>query len=82
MQFNIPWFIYLIAALSIMKLYDYIYITKNRYEIISQEIPERFDISDDTGAILAMAIVALFVLSPFIVSTIVVPFGGHTITNK
>ena len=79
LQFHIPWFVYLICALAVMKLYDYIYITKNRYQRINKEIPKKFGISDDTGAMICVAIVALLILSPFIITTIFVPFGsGHT----
>ena len=79
LQFHIPWFVYLICALAVMKLYDYIYITKNRYQRINKEIPKKFGISDDTGAMICMAIVALLILSPFIITTIFVPFvSGHT----
>jgi len=81
LQFHIPWFVYLICALAVMKLYDYIYNTKNRYQRITTEIPKKFSISDDTGAMICMAIVAILILSPFIITTILVPFGGHTI-NK
>jgi len=81
LQIHIPWFVYLICTLAVMKLYDYIYITKNRYERITTEIPAKMKISDDTGAIICMAVVALLILSPFIVTIILVPFGGHTI-NK
>ena len=81
-QFHIPWFVYIIGALAVIKLYDYIYITRDRYQKVATEIPKRFNISDDTGAVICMAIVAIFILSPFIITTIFVPFGGHTLTNK
>ena len=81
LQFHIPWFVYLICALAVMKLYDYIYITKDRYQRITAVIPKKFKISDDTGAMICIAIVALLIFSPFIITTILVPFGGHTI-NK
>ena len=79
LQLQIPWFVYLICALAVIKLYDYIYITKHRYQRITAVIPKKLKISDDTGAMICIAIVALLILSPFIVTTILVPFGGHTL---
>jgi hypothetical protein len=75
-QFHIPWFVYLICALAVIKLYDYIYITRNRYQRITTEIPNKIHISDDTGAMICITIAALLILSPFIITTILVPFGS------
>jgi len=66
-----------VCALAIMKLYEFIYVTKNRYERIRVQIPAKFKISDDTGAIISMVVVALLILSPFVITIILVPFGGH-----
>ena len=81
-QFHFPKLLFLFIALAVMKLYDYVYSTRNRYKIIVTEIPVEFSISDDTGAVICIGIVFLTTLSPFIVSTILIPFGGHTLTNK
>ncbi len=81
LHFHISWFLYLIGALAIMKFYDHIYITKNRYQRIITELPDKFNISDETGAMICIALAGLLILSPFIVTTILVPFGGHTETG-
>lgn len=56
----------LIFGLGAMQLYEYIYITKSRYEDISLAIYGKTNISDDTGAIIAMMITVLGMGSPFI----------------
>jgi len=68
-------------ALAVMKFYDYIYNTRNRYQVIVKKIPLKFNISDDTGAMICIGIAFLTILSPFIMATIVVPFGGHTVVK-
>ena len=77
LQYNIPVILLVVCALAIMKLYEFIYVTKNRYERIRVQIPAKFKISDDTGAIISMVVVALLILSPFVITIILVPFGGH-----
>jgi hypothetical protein len=78
-QFDPPWYVYAIIALTIMKIYDYIYNTRNRYEKIAKTIPDKTGITDDRGALISIVFLGLFTLSPFIVITILVPFGGHTV---
>ena len=83
LQFHFPKLLYLVIALVVMKLYEYVYTTRNRYQIIVKEIPLKFNISDDTGTIICIAIAFLTILSPFIVTIIVVPFGGgHAVIHK
>jgi hypothetical protein len=78
-QFHISKLFFVLGALATMKLYDYIYISNNRYEKIFTVIPQKFSISDDTGATICIIIAGFCILSPFIVSTFLIPFGGHTI---
>ncbi len=82
LRFHFSKLLYSVLAVLVMKLFDYIYTTKNRYQIIATEIPAKFNISDDTGAIICIGIAFLTIMSPFIVSTIVIPFGGHTLRNR
>lgn len=71
---HVKWYAFLACALAVFKLYDHIYITKKRYDKIKDEIPHKFKFSDDTGAYIAIGILALLMLSPFIVSNILFPF--------
>ena len=80
-QFDIPLVVYTILALFVMWLYQYIYITKNRYQLIKQKIPEKLGVSDDTGSWVCIFIVGLLTLSPFLVTIITVPFGSGAVKN-
>lgn len=81
LQFHFPKLLYLVMALAVMKLYDYIYTTKNRYQLIAKTVPLRFNISDETGTMICIGLAFLTILSPMIVATMVIPFGGHVVTK-
>ncbi|WP_419701273.1 hypothetical protein [Mucilaginibacter sp. NFX135] len=79
-DFHFPKLLFLLLGLGIMWLYDYIYIKKNRYGLITPMF-DRFP-NKDNSVTISIIVVAVCILSPFIVTTIFVPFGGHPISKK
>jgi phosphatidylglycerophosphatase A len=75
-KFQIPKLIFLVIALLIMKLYDFIYVTNKRYQKITSNRNQILVFNENIGMWISMAIVAICILSPFIVITIFVPFGS------
>ncbi len=70
-------FIFILIALGLMKLFDFIYIKKRRYESIDPIREFRFlgNISNNTRAIIAIIIVFVAFLLPLFVLMTFVPFG-------
>lgn len=79
-NFHFPKLLFLLLGLSIMWLYDYIYIKKNRYGAITPMF-DKFP-NKNNGVTISIIVLALCILSPFIVTTIFVPFGVHPIPQK
>jgi len=52
--FEIPKLCFVILALMIMKLYEFIYITKNRYQKIIDD--NKFDLDKDIGTVISIFI--------------------------
>ena len=69
-QSTISLLYFLIIGLGAMLFFQYVYVSRNRYEKISKKIPEYFFISDDTGATISIAITSLLIMSPFIILVI------------
>jgi len=74
-DFHFPKLLFVLLGLGIMWLYDYVYIKRDRY----QQIYSKYNntINKGAGIIIAFALIAIFILSPFIVITIFVPFGDQ-----
>jgi len=79
-NFHFPKLLFLLLGLGIMWLYDYIYIKKNRYGTITPMF-DKFP-NKNNGVTISIIVLALCILSPFIVTTIFVPFGVHPIPQK
>jgi len=79
-NFHFPKLLFLLLGLGIMWLYDYIYIKKNRYGAITPMF-DKFP-NKNNGVTISIIVLALCILSPFIVTTIFVPFGVHPIPQK
>lgn len=79
-DFHFPKLLFLLLGLSIMWLCDYIYIKRDRYVLIAPKF-DKFP-NKSNGAIISIIVIAAYILSPFIVITIFVPFGGHAISTK
>ena len=71
--------IFIIIGLAIMKILDYIYIDKNRYESINPTIRFRFlnSISDRKKSIIAVILIFFFFFLPFLVLILYMPFGKN-----
>jgi hypothetical protein len=74
--YEISKWIFLVIGLGLMALFDYVYDTGNRSQLLSSRQSKLFSLDKDTGAYISIAIVGILILSPFIVTTIFVPFGS------
>jgi hypothetical protein len=81
-HYKISLILFVILALGIIQLYDFIYVQKDRYKIIT---PSNFgllkNISDRNRSVIALIIFFVITLSPFFVFMFFIPFGGHTLKN-
>jgi hypothetical protein len=69
--------LFVILVIGVTALYQFIYSTRDRYRLIAEDIPKKFNLKDDTGAVICIALVLLFALSPFIVTTILIHPTKH-----
>jgi len=69
--------IYILVGLAIMQLYKYIYITKNRYNLLISRKKTPGNISNQTGAVISIIFLFVSILLPLIILIIFVPFGKH-----
>ena len=76
----VPKIIFVGLGLGIMYFYDFIYIKKNRYDLITSINYDKFNRSDYVnGVIISWIIIGICFFLPFIVFMIFVPFGGHKV---
>ena len=80
-DFHLIKFLFLFLGLALMYIYDFIYIKKGRYESINASI--RFKsfrkLSEENRSKIAVFIIVLCFLFPFLIFILNVPFGGHTL---
>ena len=69
--------IFIIVGLANMKLLDYIYIDKKRYDSINPSVRFKIlkGISDKKKSIFAVIIIVIFFVLPFLILILYVPFG-------
>jgi len=75
--------IFIIIGLAIMKLLDFVYIDKNRYESINPAIRFRFltGISEEKRSQIAVILLFISFLLPFLILVIFVPFGRNSLAK-
>ena len=75
-NFQLPKLLFILIGLGIMQLYDYIYIQRQRFEKIQFS---KFNISKKNGIVVSLVVIIFFILIPFVIFMIFVPFGGHSL---
>jgi len=80
-NFHYAKYIFIIVALVMMQLFDFIYIRKKRYESINPATRFRFliGISDEIKSRIAIFFIVLSLLLPILILVLFVPFGKHTL---
>ena len=76
-NYHFSMLVYLFLGLAIMQLYKYIYITKNRYNLLIAKKKKPGNINNKTGAIISIIFLFITILLPLIILIIFVPFGKH-----
>lgn len=75
-NFQVPKLLFILIGLGIMQLYDYIYIQRHRFEKIQFS---KFNTSKKNGIVVSLVVIFFFILIPFVIFMIFVPFGGHSL---
>jgi hypothetical protein len=83
LKFNLPKYLFIFIGLGLMQLYDFIYIKRKRYDSIDPLNSFKLVKNIDDKYRVAIAIIVIFIsiLSPFIILVLFVPFGGHTLSH-
>lgn len=78
--FHFPDLLFIVLGLGSMQLYDYIYITRNRYERISSSNSSWLStIGKKKGVYISFVIIVFSAIVPFLMLVMFVPFGGKKI---
>lgn len=76
-NFRLTKLLFILIDLGIMQLYDYIYIQRKRFEKIQFA---KFDTSKKNGIAVSLFVIILFILIPFLIFMIFIPFGAHSLS--